>query len=342
MLTWNFYTMWNNFLKVLMGLLLPLLSINPIANSDNDYPPISISGYVEMPPLNTSIPIHMQVDEGHPFAYVDIVIKVNGTIAINKREITKYISTLNLTIPGFTSSLQSKTINISVSYPETSVTPSVCEFVLNAPREGTIYFSYAKNSFQDTNPIRINYSMTGSTSKIDKVFETVGVYGNCNVTMKNKRVFDVNAFYASFKNVTTSIPETCEIRIYTKIEASDFDYSKGYYSFTYSFRSMGSYRYAIVDEKMFYINLKNGHIQQNYTNDCDPEQLSLFFPFDFGYNKQFTMEIWLYKVGSNQNNYVKALNIDLNNTTTMDQNNYGNVLNFHYQKLTDYLDVDYA
>ena len=62
---------------------------------------ISISGYVELVDLNNKIPIYLFMDEGHPFAYLDIFIYVDGKLENQTRVVTFSISNRPYFIEGF-------------------------------------------------------------------------------------------------------------------------------------------------------------------------------------------------------------------------------------------------
>ncbi len=329
-----------NLKMLLMSSIMPF-SISTRASVVQDLDPISISGFVEMPNLNHAIPLNLNMVDGHPFAYIDVVVKVNGKIEINEEIITKYLSTKNYSISGFKNPNESKQIEISVSYTKTNVTPSVCKFNFYAPRCGEILIeNVGRREYVEQNPIRIDFSMKGSSNNIVNTNESAQFIGTSGITCQNTRYVFFDWFNFYIKNSKTDIKE-CEARLYTKVDNSDLIYNGEYVSFSLPVWQFSEGKYQVYDLGSFYINNKTGGVQINYTDDCDTELLKFFMPFSYGTDTTLFGELVYHNVGKNMNTYIYRFIIKIYDTVSKNSGIYGSFLQFEYREFDDYLDVDY-
>ena len=331
--------------KQILSLMSSILLISPdvslyVASNDS----ISISGNVEMVEINEKIPVYLNMDNGHPYAYIFVYIYVDNVLEISEKVVTKYISLNPYYLKPFKEVNEEKNIRISVNYIEGNVPASICNFKIKAPHYSKIYFSGGDSykHMEIDNPIRIDFSMKGSKSIVNKKYEELYLQGMYEYSLRNMRIIDFTYYSIELINFDF-MPLTCEVRIFTKFEGSDLLYkNNSYTSIEFDLLQVNNTRLVVNNEERFYINNMSGMIFESDNYNCDEVTLPFFIPLSLGFDKIIPMEIHFMDVGKNHNTYIFTSNILLSNTKRFDSSVFGNVLNYKYEEKSEILDVEYA
>ncbi len=339
----NFYFMLINTFKKTM--LLPLIlfagkNIQMAASNES----IEVSGNITMTELDEKIPVNLKMIEGHPYAYVNVYIYVNGVLEVSKKEITKYLSKEPYYIQGFKSANEEKKIKIEVNYVENNVAASTCNFLFYGPRYET-YKSLNRNVFtiKDNNPIKINFKMKGTSFSLDKQYESITISSRIFQNLENTRYMNLDIFSISLTNIHQKL-EIGEFRIYTKFNNSDLLYKdNSYTSIDVALFQSSTNEFKVENEYRFYVNEKTGMIQESQTKDCADEMLPFFIPLSLGVNVSFPIELHLMDIGKNHNDYIYTATLKVSSSLNINEKPFGSILNYQYKYIEVPLSgVEYA
>lgn len=306
------------------------------------YPPpssesVTIKGYVEMVDLYEEVPFYLYLVDGHPVAYLDIFIYVDGVLALHDVEVSSVIDRRPYYIAGFTTPNVSKKIKIAVNYIDKGLPDSVTEFIYYTPSYTTHTVRIKESIVKDKNPYRVDFEMKGDVDKVKYSREQLTLKGNNEVNTYSSRFFDFKKYEIASKEKPIKINQS-EFRIYKKFENSDLLYKNGYTSIELKTIHIENNIFKILDDKRFYINKENGGIYETYDSSCNDEAMSFFFPLSFDSNEKVRFQIVYYDVGYNHNDYIFEGYIFSKVITNDD---FGGLLSYKYQEIEETLEVEY-
>lgn len=306
--------------------LFPLLYATSVTSPPADES-IEIKGYVEMVEVGTQVPIYLSIVEGHPFAYLDVDIYVNQVLEKHYLAITATFDRNPYYIDGFSSENDIKHIKIVVNYVDKGLDDSVCEFNLYSPSYNTLHVFGPNNcAYQERNATRIDFQMKGKKSNITILKEAVFINGIRNIDVSDKRFIDLSKFEILSQNCTMDL-QTCELRLYTKFENSDFLYKENYTSIDLNLKKISDSHYKIDNEYKFYVNNLNGGIYENYIDGCDDELLPFFIPYNINL-EEIEYEIIFTDIGINHNTIVYPGKFKFDSINA--NKGFGKVFNYKY------------
>lgn len=334
--------MLSNLIKTLMIFLITFQT-NSINQNVPATEPITITGYIKQTGLFNKIPINLKVEEGHPYAYIYVNIYVDDVLVIQDEEITKYLPTKTYEIEGFTFKNEIKNIKIEVNYLENHVETSICNINFQGPSYD-YHKSYYLDSFvaTDDNPIQTNFTFKGNECEFDWEYEQV-VISSSYYKETNTRFLSFSDLIISLYSIYNEL-ETCELRLFCKLEDSDFLYKyNSYTSIDLELEKIDDYKYRIIDEYRFYINDHTGMIYESQTNECADELYPLFIPLSIGEDVLIDYEIHFQNVGINSCDYIFSGTYHLNCFYNEDKKQFGSILSYKYKQIFDELTgVEYA
>ncbi|MDY2889559.1 MAG: hypothetical protein SOU19_08390 [Candidatus Caccosoma sp.] len=308
------------------------------ANSAID--PLIIKGNVPMVELNEDIPLYLSMVEGHPFAYLNILIYVDNALVIKDREISKYLNNKCYSLNGFTVKNAKKKIKIDVNYEDKDAISSVCEFTIYSPNYRTV-----KNAGKDVlkytenNAINVSFQMQGNNQTVENEYEELVFNGTWAYECIQSRFFDFSKYSISSSNIALQ-DSILEFKIFTHFKDSDLLYKNDYTSIDIIFKKQNDNSLRGENEFKYYIDKNTGMIFENETINCDKENLPFFFPFNLSDDNLVLYSFSFFDVGKNHNSFVYTGIINLHNI----ENNhiFGSFNDFYYQEKEPIKDVIYA
>lgn len=332
--------MFNKFLIIIITSIFSLFSLKkePIAPE-----PIEIRGYTIMTDLNENIPFVLEMVEGHPFAYLDVYIYVNGILANKTRVLTALLDKQSYIVSGFKSVNETKKIQIIVRYVDGGIEDSTISFSLKAPKYTTYSFNEYSNQVQylEENPIKTSFTFKGKESTIDYQYESINFNGLNKYTLEKTRMIDFSNFSIFIDTIKECEIENFEFRLYYKFEDSDLIYLNNLYTLTdIKVNEIAINNYIGINEYKFYIDERNGMIYQNKTLYTNKDLLPFFIPFTL--KESFTLDysIVFYDVGMNHNDYIFNGKII---KTQLENNEFGKQYSYCYKLIDEILkEVNYV
>ena len=304
---------------------------------------ITISGYIEQTGLYNKLPIYLQMDEGHPYAFVYIKIYVNDILVIDIEEVTKFISSNVYEIEGFTYANEIKNIRIEVNYLENHVDTSICNIKFQGPSFDKHKSNYT-NSYiaTDNNPIKTYFTFKGNTCEFKSEYEHVAITSSY-VKTTDTRYLTFSDLNISLFNIYDTL-QTCELRLFCELENSDMLFKNNQYtSIDLPLIQIDDNSYKIKDEYRFYVSDKTGMIYESYNDDCHDELYPLFIPLSLGEDVLIDYEIYFHDIGLNNSDYIYKGNYHLYSLKHKDEFQYGSILSYRYKQIYEELkDVKYA
>ena len=333
----SFSYMLNKFL--LLNFL--ILSLNNYRSSST-LEPVTIKGNVPMVEINEDIPLYLTMVEGHPFAYLNILIYVDNTLTIQDKEISKYLNNKCYYLKGFTAKNSKKKIKIDVSYEDNDVASSICEFNIYSPS-----YRNAKNTakdilkYTDKNAINVSFKMQGSNQTIENEYEEVTFSGTWAYECLQSRFFDFSKYSISASSNIDLQDSILEFKVFATFRDSDLLYKSDYTSIDVFFKKQSDNSLKGENEFKYYIDKNTGMIYENETISCDKENLPFFFPFNLSEDDNLILYSFVFNdVGKNHNTYTYSGIINLHNIE--DNHIFGSFNDFYYQEKEPIEDVIYA
>ena len=267
---------------------------------------ISISGYVELVDLNNDIPIYLVMDEGHPFAYLDVLIYVDGVLENQTRVLTSSISKKPYYIEGFKNKNQIKNIKLMVCYVDEGIEDSQIQFTLKAPSYKSVSFSNSDNiDYLESNPIKTYFSFQGNNYSIDYEYEKISLKGKAKYELKNSRFIDFSKYTIDIKTLKEIEINRFELRLYCRFDNSDLIYVNNLYTaLDIKMEKLSVNYFQGINEFSFYVDERNGTIRYTSNEYTNKDLLPFFIPFSLGDKFEIEYSVVFYDVGMNHNDYI--------------------------------------
>ena len=303
---------------------------------------ISISGYVELVDLNNNIPIYLGMNEGHPFAYLDILIYVDGVLENQTRVLTSSISKKPYYINGFNNKNQIKNVKLMVCYVDEGIEDSQIQFTLKAPSYKSVSLSGSDNiEYIESNPIKTYFSFQGNNYSIDYEYEKISLKSKVNYELENSRFIDFNNYSIDIKTLKEIEINRFELRLYCRFDNSDLIYVNNLYTaLDIKMEKLSDNYFQGINEFSFYVDERDGSIRYTSNEYTNKDLLPFFIPFSLGEKFEIEYSVVFYDVGMNHNDYIFN---GIISKDTISNNQFGKQYNFKYVLIDEEIEgVEYV
>lgn len=303
---------------------------------------ISISGYVELVDLNNNIPIYLVMNEGHPFAYLDILIYVDGVLENQTRVLTSSISKKPYYINGFNNKNQIKNVKLMVCYVDEGIEDSQIQFTLKAPSYKSVSLSGSDNiEYIESNPFKTYFSFQGNNYSVDYEYEKISLKSKVNYELENSRFIDFNNYSIDVKTLKEIEINRFELRLYCRFDNSDLIYVNNLYTaLDIKMEKLSDNYFQGINEFSFYVDERDGSIRYTSNEYTNKDLLPFFIPFSVGDKFEIEYSVVFYDVGMNHNDYI--IN-GIISKDTISNNQFGKQYNFKYVLIDEEIEgVEYV
>ena len=303
---------------------------------------ISISGYVELVDLNNNIPIYLVMNEGHLFAYLDILIYVDEVLENQTRVLTSSISKKPYYINGFNNKNQIKNIKIMVCYVDEGIEDSQIQFTLKAPSYKSVSLSGSDNiEYIESNPIKTYFSFQGNNYSVDYEYEKISLKSKVNYELENSRFIDFNNYSIDVKTLRKFEINRFELRLYCHFDNSDLIYVNNLYTaLDIKMEKLSDNYFQGINEFSVYVDERDGSIRYTSNEYTNKDLLPFFIPFSVGDKFEIEYSVVFYDVGMNHNDYIFN---GIISKDTISNNQFGKQYNFKYVLIDEEIEgVEYV